>query len=82
MDDLHASVNEAYNQTHLKKVSAIRSGVWLYAVPTTAFSSRLGDEAIIIAAGLRLVTFLCDSHKSAYIRTKYLVAADGSHGIS
>ena len=52
----------AFTDTDKARLTAIRaqhSSDWLFELPISAYGLRLGDEAIRVAVGLRLVLNIC-----------------------
>ena len=56
------SLPDAKERARLLAVSAPKSSDWLHALPIASCGLRLDDEAIRIAAGLRLGSKLCEPH--------------------
>ena len=59
---LQESLTDVRERARLLAVSAPRSSDWLNALPIASCGLRLDDEAVRIAAGLRLGTKLCEPH--------------------
>src|SRR6218665_1471484 len=76
---LLAGCGEEYHRARLRTASAAHAGDRLLALPLTACGLRLDDEAIRIAACLRLGARTCEPH---ICPCGGLVTADGSHGLS
>jgi len=75
---LLAGCGDEYHRAHLRAASAAHAGNCLLALPLTACGLRLDDEAISIAACLRLGARTCEPH---ICPCGGLVTADGSHGL-
>ena len=78
-DHLLAAAPDDYNRARLMAVSSPHSGDWLNAPPITAIGLRMTNEAIRVAAGLRLGANLCVPHTC---RCGASVTARGNHGLS
>src|SRR6218665_1355614 len=76
---LLADCSDEYHRAHLRAATAAHAGDWLLALLLSACGLRLDDEAIRIAACLRLGTRTCEPH---ICPCGGLVTADGSHGLS
>ena len=50
------------DEVRLKAIITSHAGDWLHASPLTAVGLRLSDEAVRVAAGLRLGTNICQPH--------------------
>jgi hypothetical protein len=76
---LTANATDAVSQARLLAAQSAHSGDWLKAPPITAVGLRLSDEAVRVAAGLRLGTKLCEPHSCP---CGAMVDARGLHGLS
>ena len=76
---LFDSFSDPKSMARLRAVSAPHASDWLQALPITSCSTRLSNEAIRVAMGLRLGVSLCEPH---LCKCGSLVDADGSHGLS
>jgi hypothetical protein len=78
-EQLLVAAPDDYTRARLAAVSSPHAGEWLNAPPITAIGLRMSNEAIRIAAGLRLGSSLCVPHTC---RCGAQVNARGSHGLS
>ncbi len=62
-DELLATQTDPYHQARFLATSAAHKGDWLHAVPISTCGLRLNDDAIRIAAGMRLGVDLCHPHQ-------------------
>ena len=76
---LWSSLTDSNNRVSLLAVSSPHSGDWLHALPMASCGTRLDNEAIRVAVGLRLGINLCEQHICPY---GTLVDAMGSRGLS
>ena len=79
LSSLTTNASDAVSQARLLAAQSAHSGDWLMAPPITAVGLRLSDEAIRVAAGLRLGTNLCEPHPCP---CGAMVDARGLHGLS
>jgi Reverse transcriptase (RNA-dependent DNA polymerase) len=73
------ALREPYDQARLRAVQAPHASDWLHALPIAAYNLRLSDEAVRVAAGLRLGLAVCEPHTCV---CGALVSTRGSHGLS
>jgi hypothetical protein len=59
---LFEAQNNIYHRVRLLAPADPRSGDWLHAMPITACGLRLPDEAVRVAVGMRLGTFIFQVH--------------------
>jgi len=76
---LSSNATDAVSQARLLAAQTIHSGDWLLASPITAVELQLSDDAVRVAAGLRLGTILCEPHSCP---CGAMVDARGLHGLS
>ena len=67
------------DKARLLAVSTPHSSDWLHALPISSCGLRLNDEALRVAVGMRLGTFICQPHQCPCGAT---VDATGSHILS
>ena len=73
------SLPDVKERARLLAVSAPKSSDWLHALPIASCGLRLDDEAVRIAAGLRLGSKLCEPHECVCGGS---VDPRGHHGLS
>ena len=76
---LWTSLTDSHNRARLLAVSSLHSGDWLHALPRASCGTRLDNEAIRVAVGLRMEVNMCEPHMCP---CGILVDAKGSHGLS
>ena len=59
---MDSSMNSANHRASFLAASSQHSGDWLFALPIASCGLRLDDEAVRVAAGLRLGLDLCTVH--------------------
>ena len=74
---VEGSVNEVV-RARLLGVAGSYSGAWLEAVPVASLGTRLDDEAVRIAVGIRLGSAICEAHAC---RCSGRVHSNGLHGL-
>ena len=71
--------NDVESRARLLAVASRESGAWLHAIPIPSLGTKLSNDCVRIAVGLRLGTDICTPHKcicNAEIDSK------GRHGLS
>ena len=79
LSSVSGALQDPYDQARLRAVQFPHASDWLHALPLTAYDLRLSDEAVRVAAGLRLGLAICEPHTCACGAP---VSSRGSHGLS
>ena len=79
LSSVSGALQDPYDQARLRAVQFPHASDWLHALPLTAYDLRLSDEAVRVAAGLRLGLAICEPHTCACGAP---VSSRGSHGLA